>query len=123
MSQQHRRADLEKLVRPFDPNATSGSTTSGPEPIPLTHRVEVPAFPVDALPKPIADMVNARGRGHPDRSGDGGHAALSALSACTGGHAVIELRSGWREPLNIYTVAIAEPGERKSRGAGDDGLA
>ena len=40
--------------------------------------------------------------------------ALSALSTGTGGHAVIDLRSGWREPLNLYTVAIAEPGERKS---------
>ncbi|MDT5347136.1 MAG: hypothetical protein QOH91_423, partial [Mycobacterium sp.] len=40
--------------------------------------------------------------------------ALSAISACTGGHAEIEIRSGWREPLCIYTATIAAPGERKS---------
>ena len=40
--------------------------------------------------------------------------ALSALSACTGGHAEIEIRRGWREPLCLYTATIAAPGERKS---------
>ena len=40
--------------------------------------------------------------------------ALSALSGCTGGHAEIEIRAGWREPLNLYTATIAVPGERKS---------
>ena len=43
-----------------------------------------------------------------------GVSALSVLSACTGGHAEIEIRGGWREPLNTYTATIAVPGERKS---------
>jgi replicative DNA helicase len=28
-----------------------------------------------------------------------GTSALSALATCAGGHAEIEIRSGWREPL------------------------
>ena len=28
------------------------------DPIPLTHAVQIPAFPTDALPTRIADMVN-----------------------------------------------------------------
>jgi replicative DNA helicase len=30
-----------------------------PDPIPLSDKSEIPPFPVDSLPKPIADMVNA----------------------------------------------------------------
>jgi len=40
--------------------------------------------------------------------------ALSALSACVGGRVEVEIRSGWREPLSLYTATIAAPGERKS---------
>ena len=84
------------------------------KPIPLTQAVEVPPFPVDALPKPIADMVLAVAEATQTDPAMAGTSALSALSACTGGHAVIEVRPGWREPLNIYTVTIADIAERKS---------
>src|SRR6185312_16129781 len=30
------------------------------------------------------------------------------------GHAEIEIRAGWREPLHLYTATIANSGERKS---------
>jgi hypothetical protein len=36
------------------------------------------------------------------------------LSACTGGRAEIQVRQGWQEPLNIYTVTVADIAERKS---------
>ena len=82
--------------------------------IPLTDKAEIPPFPVDSLPKPIADMVNAVAMATQTDPAMAATCALSALSACTGGHAEIEIRQGWREPLNVYTVTIADPGERKS---------
>jgi replicative DNA helicase len=85
-----------------------------PDPIPLTDKAEIPLFPVGSLPRPIADMVNAVAEATQTDPAMPGTSALSALSACTGGHAEIEIRQGWREPLNIYTAAIADPGERKS---------
>ena len=85
-----------------------------PDPIPLTDRAEIPPFPVDSLPKPIADMVKAVAEATQTDPAMAGTSALSALSACTGGHAEIEIRQGWQEPLNIYTATIADPGERKS---------
>jgi replicative DNA helicase len=85
-----------------------------PDPIPLTDKSEIPPFPVDSLPKPIADMVNAVAEATQTDPAMAGTSGLSALSACTGGHAEIEIRQGWREPLNIYTATIADPGERKS---------
>jgi replicative DNA helicase len=84
------------------------------DPIPLTQTVQIPAFPTDALPNPIADMVNTVSEATQTDPAMAGTSALSALSACTGGHAEIEIRGGWREPLNLYTAAIAGPGERKS---------
>ncbi len=104
--------DLLALVKPFDPKSPFWFAHS--EPTPLTHRVEVPPFPVDALPEEIADMVNGvAGATQTDRA-MAATSGLSALSTCTGGHAVQEIRAGWCEPLNLYTVAIADPGERKS---------
>jgi hypothetical protein len=85
-----------------------------PDPIPLTDRAEIPPFPVDSLPKPIADMVKAVAEATQTDLAMARTSALSALSACTGGHARIEIRQGWQEPLNIYTATIADPGERKS---------
>ena len=84
------------------------------DPIPLTRTVPIPPFPTDALPGPIADMVTALAEATQTDPGMPGTSALSVLSACTGGHAVIEIRPGWREPLNAYLTTIAESGERKS---------
>jgi replicative DNA helicase len=87
---------------------------SDEEPIPLAQKVEIPPFPVKELPKPIADMVHAVAEATQTDPAMAGTSALSALSACTGGHAEIEIRRGWREILVIQTATIALPGERKS---------
>jgi replicative DNA helicase len=43
-----------------------------------------------------------------------GTSALDAMAACTGGHAEVEIRPGWREPLCLCTATAADPAERKS---------
>jgi replicative DNA helicase len=83
-------------------------------PIPLTQTVTIPNFPVDSLPEPIAKMVHAVSEATQTDPAMAGTSALTALAACTGGHAEIEIRPGWREPLCIYAATIAKPGERKS---------
>jgi hypothetical protein len=84
------------------------------DPIPLTQSVQIPAFPTEALSKSIADMVNTISESTQTDLAMAGTSALSALSACTGGHARIEIRPGWRESLNLYTATVARPAERKS---------
>lgn len=84
------------------------------DPIPLVQSAPIPAFPMDALPEPVAEMVRAVSEATQTDPAMPATSALSALSACTGGHAEIEVRPGWREPLNLYTATIARPGERKS---------
>jgi hypothetical protein len=84
------------------------------DPIPLNAQVPIPAFPVDALPDPISAMVTAVAEFTQTDPAMAGTVAISVLSACNGGHAEIEVRGGWREPLNTFSVNIAYPGERKS---------
>lgn len=84
------------------------------DPIPLTQAAEIQPFPVQALPDAIANMVEAVAEATQTDPAMAGTSALSVLSACTGGHAEIEVRPGWREPCNLYTATIAAPGERKS---------
>ncbi len=84
------------------------------EPIPLTPHAAVPPFPVGSFPKPVAAMITAVAEFTQTDPAMAGTSALSALSACTGGHALIEVRGGWREPMNTYTATVAHPGERKS---------
>jgi replicative DNA helicase len=97
-----------------DTDAQDDSPGLADYPIPLTQAITIPGFPVDALPDAIAEMVHAVSEATQTDPAMAGTSALSALAACTGGHAEIEIRPGWREPLCIYAVTIAKPGERKS---------
>lgn len=84
------------------------------DPIPLIVRRPVPPFPVECLPVPMADMATGLAEATQTDPAMAGTSAMSVLSACCGGHAVIEIRSGWQEPLNEYFATIADPAERKS---------
>ncbi|ORW32717.1 hypothetical protein AWB91_09490 [Mycobacterium paraense] len=83
--------------------------------IPLaSEKVTVPPFPVDAFPAVIADMVNAVAESTQTDPSMAATTALTALAACVGGRADVQVRGGWREPLCLFTATIARPGERKS---------
>jgi len=85
------------------------------EPIPLTpDTIEVPPFPVDALPDVIGPMVTELAEATQTDPAMAGTSALTVLATCAGGHAKIQVRRGWREPLCLYTNTIARPSERKS---------
>ena len=86
----------------------------GDDPLPLTREVTLPKFPIKSLPTAIAAMVEDVAEATQTDPAMAGTSAITAISACTGGHAEIEVRSGWREPLNIFAATIAHPGERKS---------
>lgn len=74
----------------------------------------LPEFPVDALPSPLREWVEAESiatQTPPDL------AALLGLAVCASAIArniVVEPRPGWTEPTNIYTAIVLEPANRKS---------
>lgn len=84
------------------------------DPIPLTGTHPIPAFPIDALPTVVADMVTATAEATQTDPAMPATTVLTVVAASVGGRVEIEVRPGWREGLNIYTATVAGPGERKS---------
>jgi hypothetical protein len=84
------------------------------EPVPLSARRLLPPFPVDALPGWVADQVAAVAEFTQTPPDLPGCIALAALSTAAGGRAVVEIRPGWREPVNLFTAVAMPPGSRKS---------
>ncbi len=104
------------------------STLSAPEPekppdlpfpfqplVPLKPQYsDLPAFPVECLPPVLRAYVNAvaeHSQTAPDMAAVIG---LGVLAVCLQGKYQVEGMPGYVEPLSLYTVVIAAPGERKS---------
>ncbi len=84
------------------------------DPVPLSRVFHPPAFPVEALPRVVGDMVSAVATFTQTDPAMAGGVALATLAACCGGRVEVEVRPGWREPTNLYAAVIASPAERKS---------
>lgn len=75
---------------------------------------KLPPFPEHCLPDPLWDMLSALGENLQTAGGMFGAPLLAACAICLQGKVLINPKPGWIEPLNLYTVTIARPSERKS---------
>ena len=82
-------------------------------PIPLDGAV-VPEFPVNALPKDIAEYVSAVSESIQTPIDVAACAALSVLSIGMQGKYVIRPKADWAEPVNTFIAIFMPPSERKS---------
>ena len=82
-------------------------------PIPFTQHT-LPSFPVDAFPPAIRDYVLAVAETTQTPVDMAATAALAVLALCQQGKYRIKGKDDWIEPLNLFTVIVAEPSERKS---------
>lgn len=82
-------------------------------PIPFTQHI-LPQFPVDAFPPAIRDYVLAVAETTQTPVDMAATAALAVLALCQQGKYRIKGKDDWIEPLNLFTVIVAEPSERKS---------
>ena len=82
-------------------------------PIPFTQHT-LPTFPVDAFPPEIRDYVLAVAETTQTPVDMAATAALAVLALCQQGKYRIKGKDDWIEPLNLFTVIVAEPSERKS---------
>lgn len=82
---------------------------------PLTPQSsELPPFPVECLPEPLRSYVSAVAE-HSQTSPDmAAVIGLGTLAVCLQSKYRVEGSPGYYEPLSLYTVVIAPPGERKS---------
>jgi len=83
-------------------------------PVPLGRSRALPPFPVESLPTWIDDYVKALAVATQTPPDLAGMLTLAALSAVAGGLARVEVREGWREPVNIFAAVALAPGSRKS---------
>ncbi len=98
-------------VPPADYNAPL--TPQWEPPIPFAQHT-LPAFPVDAFPPAIRDYVLAVSETTQTPVDMAATAALAVLALCQQGKYRIKGKDDWIEPLNLFTVIVAEPSERKS---------
>ena len=82
-------------------------------PIPFSTFSSV-SFPLDALPGDIAQYVSAVAESTQTPVDMAGVAALSILSVCLQGKYRVRGKADWLEPVNLYSLIIATPSERKS---------
>jgi replicative DNA helicase len=100
---------------PTDPPAVVDPALIGWDtPAPLSAVATLPGFPVDVLPGWLSEMVTATATQFQTPPDLPGCLALAALSTAAGGRAVVEIRPGWTEPVNIYAVVVLPPSARKS---------
>lgn len=78
------------------------------------NSLQLPDFPVDCLPKPLADFVSALADSTQTATEMGGILALAVLSTAFQSRYTVEIKSDWDEPLCLYILAIAQSAERKS---------
>ena len=83
------------------------------KPIPFSNP-NTPDFPVDALPAPVAAFVDALAESTQTPPEMSGILSLGILATAFQSRYEVEITPDWREPLCLYPVAVAPPGERKS---------
>lgn len=83
------------------------------QPIPF-EEVTLPKFPVDALPSRVRPYVEAVAETTQTPIDMAGTAAIAVMASCIQGKYLIQAKSDWTEPTNLYALIVAEPSERKS---------
>ena len=93
-----------------------------PDPAPLFQPLiplkpqysDLPSFPVECLPANLRDYVTAVAEHSQTAPDMAAVISLGVLAVCLQGKYQVEGMPGYVEPLSLYTVVIAAPGERKS---------
>ncbi|MFZ5893258.1 MAG: YfjI family protein [Myxococcota bacterium] len=83
-------------------------------PIPLGEQVALTPFPTASLPLTLQQWVEAEALATQTPPDLPAVIAIATISACLAKKFEVEIRRGWREPLNIYWLVALEPGNRKS---------
>lgn len=78
------------------------------------HHVNVPQFPIDALPGWVRAFVEAEATATQTPIDLTAMLVLSVISMCCAKKIAICVQEGYIEPLNLYTVTALPPGNRKS---------
>ena len=76
--------------------------------------IQIPVFPTHELPHPLSAMVECLAESTQTPEEMAGTLSLGVLATAFQSHYYVQITSDWREPLSLYFLAVAPPGERKS---------
>lgn len=102
------------VPRPATLRRDSSEQLEWSPPIPLGDQISPTPFPIEALPEVLRAWVGAEAIATQTPADLAGVVGLATISACVAKKVEVEIRSGWREPLNTYWLVALEPGNRKS---------
>ncbi|MDO9491110.1 YfjI family protein [Acetobacterium sp.] len=94
------------------PESTPGIKWEKPKP--LEKEVKLPSFPLGSLPPVVKNYVQAVSESTATPIDMCAVASLAVIAGTVQGKFKIRGKPDYFEPLNIYTLIIANPGERKS---------
>jgi hypothetical protein len=83
------------------------------QPIPFRN-MDLPMFPIDELPMYVKNYACEVAETTQTSIDMSGVASLAILALCIQGKFRIKGKQNWIEPLNLYTLVVAPPAERKS---------
>ena len=91
----------------------SPDTEGWEEPIPFDE-INTPDFPTESLPGTLASFVESIAESTQTPEEMAGILSLGVLATAFQSKFTVEITPDWREPLCLYCVAVAPPGERKT---------
>jgi len=97
---------------PPDSGGDMGQNPNNGTPEPT--RLDWEDFPLSTLPDPVQGYVTAQAEAMSVDPSMIAVPGLSVLSAAVGNSRHVELQSTWKEPPTLWTMIVAESGERKS---------
>lgn len=83
-------------------------------PFASTDLTQLPPFPVEDLPPALRDCSEALAESMQVSVDMAAVACLSVVSVCLQGKVKVQPKPDWTEPLNLFSVVVALPSERKS---------
>ena len=109
-----RNSAEEKAVDDYVNTVNAQVVITWDEPIPLRVQPNLPAFPDKYLPSWLGAFVRGVANSTQTPIDLCAFTALASLAVAAGGRVVVEIKGGWVEPTNLFTVSALPPGARKS---------
>ena len=107
------RESFEQLMEAGDFGNPVHSVPEWDKPIPFSNP-NTPDFPVESLPGAVGAFVEQLAESTQTPEEMAGILSLGILATAFQSKYEVEITPDWREPLCLYPVAVAPPGERKS---------
>jgi replicative DNA helicase len=111
--QPERASETQPNLNQFTPREADVQVSPWTAPVPLSG-ASLPAFPTTALPDWLREFVEAEAWATQTPPDLAGMLVLAALATACSKMRIVRITRGYVEPLNLFTLTVLPPGNRKS---------